>query len=192
DYLAFGMDILFCGINPGLKSSEKGHYFAGHQNCFWKYLCGSGLVSGDIDCTFDHLLPAKYNYGLTNLVKRVTRSSSDLTTQDYKTGVPILMNKVLRYKPRILCFVGKQIYQMFLKNGGGNSSEKNFRWGLQPERIGYLSYDLIKKEDEESEVKQEKIDIGWNSTSIFVMPSTSARTASIQQVEKLVFFQDLK
>ena len=39
------MRVLLVGINPGVRSSQVGHHFAGPSNRFWKLLYESGLVS---------------------------------------------------------------------------------------------------------------------------------------------------
>ncbi len=44
DYLASGLDVILVGINPGLRSAEKGHHFAGPGNKFWDLLKDSGLT----------------------------------------------------------------------------------------------------------------------------------------------------
>ena len=36
--------MLLVGINPGVRSSQTGHHFAGYSNRFWKLLFESGLV----------------------------------------------------------------------------------------------------------------------------------------------------
>jgi mismatch-specific thymine-DNA glycosylase len=46
DILAPNLRVVFCGINPGMKSAVLGHHFAGHGNRFWKtiHLAGSDLL----------------------------------------------------------------------------------------------------------------------------------------------------
>jgi TDG/mug DNA glycosylase family protein len=36
--------VLLVGINPGIRSAEIGHHFAGNSNRFWKLLYESKLV----------------------------------------------------------------------------------------------------------------------------------------------------
>lgn len=38
DVLADGLDVLFCGINPGLTTAATGHHFARPGNRFWPVL----------------------------------------------------------------------------------------------------------------------------------------------------------
>ncbi|PKM81607.1 MAG: hypothetical protein CVU89_08930 [Firmicutes bacterium HGW-Firmicutes-14] len=35
DIINSGLKILFIGYNPGLRSAEKGHHYAGRSNRFW-------------------------------------------------------------------------------------------------------------------------------------------------------------
>ena len=48
DYLQPGLDIVFIGMNPGLSSACKGHYYSNPNNHFWKALHLSGIVSEQI------------------------------------------------------------------------------------------------------------------------------------------------
>ena len=45
DYLGEGLDLVFVGINPGIRSEATGHHYAGPGNHFWPLLHESGLVS---------------------------------------------------------------------------------------------------------------------------------------------------
>ncbi|HBK67626.1 MAG TPA: mismatch-specific DNA-glycosylase, partial [Firmicutes bacterium] len=45
DYLRKKMKILFIGYNPGLRSAELGHHYAGRSNSFFPFLYQSGLIS---------------------------------------------------------------------------------------------------------------------------------------------------
>ncbi len=44
DRIAPGVRVLFVGINPGIRSAQTGHHFAGYSNRFWKLLFESKLV----------------------------------------------------------------------------------------------------------------------------------------------------
>ena len=49
DYIRPHMKILFVGINPGKRSAEVGHHYAGYSNRFWKLLYDSGYIGGHKD-----------------------------------------------------------------------------------------------------------------------------------------------
>jgi double-stranded uracil-DNA glycosylase len=44
DRIRPGVQILFVGINPGLRSAATGHHFAGYSNRFWKLLFEAELT----------------------------------------------------------------------------------------------------------------------------------------------------
>ena len=145
------------GINPGLKSAAIAHHYAGPGNHFWPLLFESGLVSEPLTYADDARV-LEWNIGLTNIVDRPSRSASDLTSDELVAGAKTLRAKLLLYRPRVACFNGKRIYEVF----AGHPCT----FGAQPERLG--------------------------ETALFVMPSTSARTAAYQRADKLRYFRALK
>lgn len=157
DYLRSGLNVVFVGINPGMKSAATGHHYAGPGNHFWPLLHASGLVSEPL--TYEQDARAlEWGIGLTNMVERASRSVSDLTLDELRAGAGRLRAKLLRYAPRVICFNGKRIYEVF--------AGRPVAFGLQAERIG--------------------------TSVVYVLPSTSARTASYQRADKLRFFTELK
>ena len=64
DYLRKKMKILFIGYNPGLRSAELGHHYAGRSNSFFPFLYQSGLISEPLTYEDDALLLPVYGYGL--------------------------------------------------------------------------------------------------------------------------------
>jgi len=156
DYLRRGLDLVFVGINPGMRSAASGHHYAGPGNHFWPLLHESGLVREPLTYLEDARV-LEWNIGLTNMVARPSRSLADLSPGELRAGAVTLRRKLRRYAPRVVCFNGKRIYEVFV----GHSAA----FGLQTERFG--------------------------DTMVFVMPSTSARTASYQRADKLRFFRQL-
>ena len=57
DRIKPGTRVLFVGINPGIRSAQTGHHFAGYSNRFWKLLFESRLVPEPIDWQSDSRLP---------------------------------------------------------------------------------------------------------------------------------------
>ncbi|HXG35600.1 MAG TPA: mismatch-specific DNA-glycosylase [Dehalococcoidia bacterium] len=127
DYLRPGLDIVFVGYNPGERSARLGHYYAGIGNLFWSLLYESGLVPQPLTFLDDQRI-LEFNLGLTDLVKRSSRSSADLTADETTSGAAVLREKLLRYRPRIACFNGKGVYERL---SGGPCSP-----GLQSDRLG--------------------------------------------------------
>jgi TDG/mug DNA glycosylase family protein len=145
------------GINPGTRSAAAGHHYAGPGNHFWPLLYESGLV-GERLTHADDARVLEWNIGLTNMVQRASPSITDLSLDELRAGAASLRRKLLRFAPRVVCFNGKRIFEVF--------AGAPCRFGLQDERIG--------------------------GSMVYVMPSTSARTASYQRADKLRFFVELK
>jgi TDG/mug DNA glycosylase family protein len=103
-------EVLFVGINPGIRSALTGHHFAGFSNRFWKLLFESGLVPEPIRCDDDRRLP-DWGLGVTNLIARPTAGIDTLRAHEYPAGVRRLRRKVRRLRPRIVAFVGVTLYR---------------------------------------------------------------------------------
>src|SRR5215469_16330699 len=122
DYLQRGLDFVFVGINPGLYSVQREHYFARSTNRFWPAFTASKLSErvrralGTNTLRAEHdaeLLP--YGIGFTDVVKRPSGNAADLNVGDFKEGVPLLLEKLQRYAPRVACFHGLTAYRPFLR-----------------------------------------------------------------------------
>ncbi len=116
DHIQKGVRILLVGINPGLRSSQLGHHFAGYSNRFWKLLYASGLVTEPISYQEDWRLP-EWGLGLTNIISRATASVDVLDQKEYLTGLRTLEKKIRYYQPRIVAFLGVTIFRMAFYNG---------------------------------------------------------------------------
>lgn len=123
DYLAPGLSILFVGINPGLRSSEVGHHYAGHSNRFWKLLFESGLVPDRMTCQDDGRLLG-YGYGLTNLIAKPTAGIQSLVKQDFLQGRQALIAKIKKYQPAIVAVLGISVARVLLPSMASNASSK--------------------------------------------------------------------
>ncbi|KNC96036.1 mismatch-specific thymine-DNA glycosylate (mug) [Spizellomyces punctatus DAOM BR117] len=130
DYLEKDLDVVFCGFNPGIQSSTRGHHYAGSNNHFWTCLSESGLVGSTV-VTYkdDARCPADFSIGFTNIVSRPTRGSSDLSMKEMSAGADPLYAKITTFRPKVCCFVGKGVYEAF-------SGKKKFELGLQAEKVG--------------------------------------------------------
>ena len=117
DYLREGLEIVFVGLNPGLYSAQVGHYFAHKHNRFWPALSASGLVPEPVGPEDDARLLA-WGIGLTDVVKRPTHGIHELTPAEFRRGAKALRDKLVRYKPRIVCFVGLTGYRVCCGSDG--------------------------------------------------------------------------
>jgi len=93
DYLQPGLDILFVGINPGLKSAAVGHHFAGRSNRFWKLLFESRLVDEPLTYREDSRL-LEWRLGLTNIISRTSAGIDALGPGEYRSGLTVLEWKI--------------------------------------------------------------------------------------------------
>lgn len=124
DYIKSNLDILFVGYNPSIRSSETGHHFANPNNRFWTILYRAGLTPKKYEAVQDQTL-LELGYGLTNIVPRPTKTAQEITKTEYQEGRKKLINKIKKYKPRFICFVGKGVYKQY---SGNNKVD----WGVQP------------------------------------------------------------
>lgn len=113
DRIAPGVRVLFVGINPGVRSAETGHHFAGPSNRFWKLLWESGLVPEPITHTDDERLP-EFGYGITNIIARPSPGIDVLKPAEYIEGWRILERKIDTFRPEILALVGVTVYRAVL------------------------------------------------------------------------------
>jgi len=118
DYLACNLKVLFVGYNPGERSAALQHHYAGRGNQFWRLLHEAGLTGRLYLPEEDNLLLLE-GYGLTNLVPRPSKSSSDLSSVEMRAGAAQLRQKLAQYFPGVVCFLGKEVYRKYagLKTG---------------------------------------------------------------------------
>jgi double-stranded uracil-DNA glycosylase len=127
DILAADLAIVFCGINPGVRSAASGRHFANPRNDFWRLLADSGLTPRRLDPSEQWTL-LELGYGLTNAAARTTRGSGDLRRADFAGARERLERIADELRPGGIAFVGKAAYQ----GAFGVRPEL----GLQEHRIG--------------------------------------------------------
>lgn len=130
DRIRPGVRVLFVGINPGVRSSQTGHHFAGFSNRFWKLLHDSGLVPEPIGFADDGRLP-EWGYGITNIVARPTPGIGTLRREEYVEGRVRLLRKVRRYRPAVVAMVGVTVFRAMFPSHGGPVT-----LGVQTETLG--------------------------------------------------------
>jgi TDG/mug DNA glycosylase family protein len=127
DILSEGLNVVFCGINPGMQSAALGHHFATPSNRFWRVLHLAGF-------TPERVLPEDarslldYRCGLTSSVERPTVCASDLKRSDFVDGSSKLARKVEQFGPRYIAFLGKPACSAIF-------NQRAIPWGLQPTRF---------------------------------------------------------
>jgi TDG/mug DNA glycosylase family protein len=130
DRIKPGVEVLFVGINPGVRSAQTGHHFAGYSNRFWKLLFESRLVPEAIGYEDDRRLP-EWGYGITNIVARPTPGIDTLTREEFVAGRATLLRKVRRHRPRIVALVGVTVFRAMFPDHRGSVT-----LGLQRQRLG--------------------------------------------------------
>ena len=130
DRIRPGVEILFVGINPGVRSALTGHHFAGFSNRFWKLLYASRLVPEPITFTDDDRLP-DWGFGVTNIVARATPGIDTLRPQEYVEGRKKLAAKIRRVTPRVVALVGVTVFRAMFPEHKGPVAP-----GLQEQTLG--------------------------------------------------------
>jgi double-stranded uracil-DNA glycosylase len=128
DVIAPDLDVLFCGINPGLYTAAVQQHFGRPGNRFWPTLHRAGFTPRQFHPSEQYeLLPL--GYGITNVVARATAAAAELTAEELVEGGKELARKVRKYKPRYLAIVGIGAYRTAF-------DRPKAKLGLQPETIG--------------------------------------------------------
>lgn len=180
DYLGPGLDVVFCGINPGQISASAGRHFANPNNHFWSCLHEGGFTDRRVDPSEDHTLPEEFNLGMTNLVQRPTREASELTPSEMRDSVPLLLSKITHHKPKIVCFVGvgiAEIISSYLALKKGNAKGKGKRKGP-----GMLPFKLVYEREGEEPCRV-------SETLLYAVSSTSGRVVAYSKGDKVKQFQ---
>jgi TDG/mug DNA glycosylase family protein len=127
DIIAPGLDVLFCGINPGLYTAAVQQHFGRPGNRFWPALHRAGFTPRLFHPSEQHELLA-LGIGITNVVARATAAADALTVDELRAGGKALERKVRRHKPRYLAIVGIGAYRTAFER-------PKAKLGLQPETI---------------------------------------------------------
>ena len=128
DIISTGLNVVFCGINPGMRSAAVGLPFANRSNRFWRVLHLADFTARQLEPEEAPLL-LDHGCGLTSAVGRPTASATDLSRADYIAARPVFERKIAKYRPRYLAFLGKPAVSVFL-------NQRNISWGLQSMPLG--------------------------------------------------------
>lgn len=164
------MRVLFVGINPGVRSAETGHHFAGYSNRFWKLLWDAELVPEPITYEDDDRLP-ELGFGITNLIARPTPGIDTLSPDEYIAGWRILEKKIRRYSPAIVALVGVTLWRAILP--------------------------LLPIEEAERALLKKRPALGCMpvrlyGADIFVLPNPSGRNANFSYAEMVAAFRQVR
>jgi double-stranded uracil-DNA glycosylase len=110
DVLAPGLDVLFCGINPGRVSAAAAAHFANPRNDFWRLLHEAGFTPRLLEPAEQFEL-LRYCVGVTNAAFRTTPGSGDLRRADFTGSADRLERLARELGPKLIGFVGKEAYR---------------------------------------------------------------------------------
>ena len=173
DRIKPGVRVLFVGINPGIRSSLTGHHFAGFSNRFWGLLFESGLVPERVTYKDDDRLP-EFGFGITNIVPRPTPGIDTIEPKEYVAGRLRLRRKILRYRPRVVAFVGVTSFRAVLPLIDPDPLRVRARKGKRPQSV----------------VGLQRVSI--HGSQVFVLPNPSGRNANFTYGEMLAAFRKLR
>ena len=134
DQIGYDLKILFIGVNPHPGSDRRGVPFSNNK-MFWYLLHAAGLLSEPRELLKDdkqlknlylHAFKKVYGFGLINIVDRPSRTASELKRAEATPGRKRLLAVIKKYKPKVVCFVGKITYSLFI-------NETNVAYGWQPD-----------------------------------------------------------
>jgi TDG/mug DNA glycosylase family protein len=128
DILSTNLDIVFCGINPGLTAAATGHHFAGRGNRFWKVLHLSGFTDKELSPSQDRDI-LEMGYGLTSVVRTPTAKASEISRQELHHSCREFEQKIIRFAPRYAAFLGKVAFSTMF-------DLRVVPWGAQTQTIG--------------------------------------------------------
>jgi TDG/mug DNA glycosylase family protein len=126
DHLRKGMKLVIVGCNPTESSVRVGHYYAGRDNPFWPIMYESGVMPEPFDYHDDKRV-IEFGIGLTDLVKRPSKTQEELKREDFAEGRIVLSQKLEEFAPRVVAFNGKLPYEQF--------AQRKCKFGLQKESL---------------------------------------------------------
>ena len=129
DLLFMNLKVVFCGMAVSTVSKERGAYYAGPGNKFWNVLFRIGLTPRQLEPEKYREL-SYYGIGLTDMVKDQWGMDSQIQKSHFDRES--LKEKIIKYKPEILCFNGKRAAQAYY----GLTTAKQINYGTQPFGIG--------------------------------------------------------
>jgi TDG/mug DNA glycosylase family protein len=109
--------VLLVGINPAHISVAAGHYYQGRiGQRLWRRLEKVGLLRDPVPGREDEAF-VQAGHGLTDLVQRPTRSSSELRRRELDAGIEALRRKIREWRPGLLLFAFREPARRLLGAG---------------------------------------------------------------------------
>lgn len=130
DIIPERMTVLFVGLNPSPVSVAAGHYHQGRLGKrFWAMLEMYGILPHPPAGAYHDDLLEDRGFGITDLAKLPTARVVGLAKEDIELGRELVLEKILRLTPQIVCSVYKSVLETVL-------GRKLPGFGLMRETIG--------------------------------------------------------
>jgi mismatch-specific thymine-DNA glycosylase len=131
DYLSEDCRLVIIGINPSLTAALSGRYYSGRGNQFWPLINESGLLPERL-ASSDASRVTEFGIGLTDLVKRPSKSSGDVLAREFGAGRDVLHRKLKRIScPIVIVFNGKIAYEQFMRKKCDYGLQGHFLYGAK-------------------------------------------------------------
>ncbi|KAF9069493.1 uracil-DNA glycosylase-like protein [Rhodocollybia butyracea] len=210
DRLLEGLDIVFCGINPGLTSNSNGFHYSGRGNQFWECLLQANFITPDITYRNAPELPSRFSIGMTDLVTRATAKASELSQAEMRESLPLLLKKISEHRPRVVSFLSIGLCELITTSiscpwkapkapretkrmkprslSPQKKSPKKASTQVPPGNVANFREYLLPFKLKYPNANAE----GISETLFFAMPSTSAANGYSYRLEdKIVLFREL-
>jgi TDG/mug DNA glycosylase family protein len=103
DTVGPGLRLLMVGLNPSVIAADAGFGFASPSNRYWRAALAASVVSVTHD---PPRALAVDRVGMTDLVKRATPKSAEVTVAEYRAGAARVGRLAAWLQPGALCLVG--------------------------------------------------------------------------------------
>ncbi|CAM3277897.1 mismatch-specific DNA-glycosylase [Mycobacterium intermedium] len=127
DILAYGLDVVFCGINPAATAVADGHNFSNRSNRFWPVLHLAGFTDVRLRPQDERRL-LEYGCGITAVVARATQRADEISAEEFRLARPAFEAKMRRYAPRTIAFLGKRALAAM-------TGASDVGWGRHPDQF---------------------------------------------------------
>ena len=120
------LDILFIAKTPATKSVYVGHYFQGRQGqMFWNKLKDYNILKCRPGTYEDENLLDHW-FGITDIVKKPRDFGNEPSSEEYKIGLPRILDLIKEHSPKVIVFVYKKVLDNILKWGHGLNRKSSY------------------------------------------------------------------
>lgn len=114
--------LVLVGINPSLMTAATGTHFVHPSNRFYPAMHRAGLIPEPLPRGVAHSEEQRARLtdrgiAITNLVARATARADELSTAELRAGARNLENRLQRWSPRVVAFVGLGAYRAAFGRG---------------------------------------------------------------------------